>query len=117
MHFEFDAKIDKSIQKAIKSAVRLWKEQQDQALEAKSPQIPLSFEAFMSTVNEFMDANKNTDLNKLRTPSLRDLFEHTWTQKLRNYATQEQLQSAFESLVRRSRVRAIASPSEQNRTQ
>lgn len=112
MHFEFDAKIDKSIQKAVRSAVRLLRERQDQAFATRSPQNPLRFEDFLSTVNEFMEANKSADLNKLRTPSMRDLFEHTWAQKLRNYATQEQLRSAYESLARRYRAHSVTPPSE-----
>lgn len=116
MHFEFDAKIDHSIQKAVRSAVRLYKDQQDQALE-RGPRTPPSFESFMSTVNEFMETNKNVDLNKLRTPSLRDLFERAWTQRLRNYATQEQIRGAHESLVRRYRARNTTSHLEQDRAQ
>jgi hypothetical protein len=41
------------------------------------------------------------DLNKLRTPSLKELFDRAWTRKLRNYATQRQLRDAYEALMRR----------------
>jgi len=40
-------------------------------------------------------------MNKLRTPSLRDLFERAWAQKLRNYSTQRLLREAYDAIMRR----------------
>ena len=101
MHFEFDEKIDKSIEKSVKSALRLFKEQLRQSREGGFPLAPPSYYAFMSTVEEFMQSMKSADLNKLRTPSLRELFERAWAQKLRNYATQKQLRDAYDALMRK----------------
>jgi len=42
-------------------------------------------------------------LDRLRNLSLKELFEQTWSQKLRNYAIQKQIKEAYEALVRRSR--------------
>lgn len=101
MHFEFDEKIDQSIEKSVRSALRLFKERLKQSRESGSPLTPPSYDAFMSAVEEFMQSMKSADLNKLRTPSLRELFERAWAQKLRNYATQKQLQDAYEALMRK----------------
>jgi hypothetical protein len=101
MQYEFDEKIEKTIEKSVKSAVRLFKERQKQAQESRTPQDPPSYDDFASIVEEIMQSNKNVDLNKLRTPSLKELFDRAWTRKLRNYATQRQLRDAYEALMRR----------------
>jgi hypothetical protein len=101
MQFEFDEKIDSSIQKSLKSTVRLFKERLRQAEEGgTSPSAP-SYEEFESALKTIMDSNKAADLNKLRTPSLRELFDRAWSQKLRSYSIQKQLRDAYEALVRR----------------
>lgn len=101
MHYEFDEKIDKSIEKSVRSTLRLFKEQLKQSREGGTALTPPSYDAFMSTVEEFMQSMKGADLNKLRTPSLRELFERAWAQKLRNYATQKQMRDAYDALMRK----------------
>ena len=101
MQYEFDEKIDQAIQKSVRAAVRHMKERQKLAQESGGPQRPPTYEEFASIVDQFMESSRSADMNKLRTPSLRDLFERAWAQKLRNYATQRQLREAYEALMRR----------------
>ena len=54
-------------------------------------------------MNELMENGKRADLDRLRNLSLRELFEQTWSQKLRNYAIQRQVKDAYDALVRRSK--------------
>lgn len=101
MQFEFDEKIEKAIVKSIKSAIRLFKEQQAQAQSNVGTRSPPTYDEFIAVVEEMMEMIKRADLNKLRTPSLRELYERAWSQKLRNYATQKLLRDKYEALVRR----------------
>ncbi len=101
MQFEFDEKIDHSIQKSIKAVVRLFKERQKLALESGNPQSPPSYAEFESELMQILESNKQAELNKLRTPSLRDLFDRAWAQRLRNYATQKEMRDSHEALMRR----------------
>lgn len=101
MHYEFDEQIDKSIQKSVRSALRLFKEQLKQSEENGTALTPPSYDEFMKTVEEFMQSMRSAYLNKLRTPSLRELFERAWAQKLRNYATQKQMRDAYDALMRK----------------
>ncbi len=101
MQYDFDEKIDQAIQKSVKAALRHMKERQKLAQDSGGTQRPPNYDEFASVVNEFMESSKRADMNKLRTPSLRDLFERAWAQKLRNYATQRQLREAYEALMRR----------------
>src|SRR6266704_5491557 len=101
MQYDFDDKIDRAIQKSVRAALRHMKERQRLAQDSGSPQRPPTYEEFAGVVDEFMELSKRADLNKLRTPSLRDLFERAWAQKLRNYATQRQLREAHDALMRR----------------
>ena len=66
-------------------------------------QEPPSFEEFNALVNTLMENGKRADLDRLRSLSLKDLFEQTWAQKLRNYAIQRQVKDAYDTLVRRSK--------------
>ncbi len=101
MHFEFDAKIEKAIEKSIRSATRLFREQIEQAQPSGTKLPPPSYDQFLRVVEEFMETLRRKDLGKLRTPSLRELFERAWAQELRNYATQELLHDSYRKLVRR----------------
>jgi hypothetical protein len=100
MQFEFDEKIEKAITKSVKSAMRLFKERQQQALANHIQHEPPSYEDFTRIVEQIMETNKNADLKKLRTPSLRELYDRAWAQKLRNFATQQELRDAYEALMR-----------------
>lgn len=101
MQFEFDEKIEKAMEKSVKAALRLFKDRQKQAQQDNTQQDPPSYEYFTSIVEQIMETNKNAEMNRLRTPSLRELFERAWNQKLRNYASQKQLRDAYDSLMRR----------------
>ena len=66
------------------------------------PETP-SFEEFSALVDELMENGKRIDLDRLRNLSMKELFEQTWAQKLRNYAIRRQIKDAYEALVRRSK--------------
>jgi len=99
----FSERIDLLLQKSVRAASRLVKERQKQAQEKGMYQEPPSFEEFSALVNELMENGKRTDLDRLRNLSLKELFEQTWAQKLRNYAIQRQIRDAYDALVRRSK--------------
>lgn len=101
MQFEFDEKIDLSIQKSIRSTVRLFKERLKQAQEGGASISAPTYEEFESVLMSTMESNKQANMHKLRTPSLRESFDRAWAQKLRNYATQKQLHDTYEALARR----------------
>jgi len=99
----FGERIDLLLQKSVKAASRLVKERRKEAQEKGMHQEPPSFEEFSALVNELMENGKRTDLDRLRNLSLKELFEQTWAQKLRNYAIQRQIKDAYDALVRRSK--------------
>lgn len=101
MQYQFDDKIDLIIKKSLRVALRFFKDRQKDAQVAGAPPEQPSFEEFLSVLQESIEANKRVDLNRLRTPSLREIYERAWAQKLRNYAIQRQLKDAFDSLMRR----------------
>jgi hypothetical protein len=103
MQYRFDERIDRLIEKSVKAAARLVKERQREGQQKGSRQEPPIFEEFNALVNDLMESGKRADLNRLRSLSLRELFEQTWSQKLRNYATQRRVKDAYEALVRRSK--------------
>jgi hypothetical protein len=103
MQHGFGERIDLLLQKSVKAASRLVKERQKEAREKGMGQEPPSFEEFSSLVNELMENGKRVDLDRLRNLSLKELFEQTWSQKLRNYAIQRQVRDAYDSLLRRSK--------------
>ncbi len=79
------------------------RERQKEAREKGMHQEPPSFEEFSTLVDELMENGRRTDLDRLRNRSMKELFEQTWTQKLRNYAIQRQIRDAYDALVRRSK--------------
>ncbi len=103
MQHNFGERIDLLLQKSVKAASRLVKERRKEAQEKGMHQEPPSFEEFSALVNELMENGKRTDLDRLRNLSLKELFEQTWAQKLRNYAIQRQIKDAYDALVRRSK--------------
>jgi hypothetical protein len=100
---QFGERIDLLLQKSVRAASRRVKERQKEAREKGIHQEPPSFEEFNALVNELMENGKRADLDRLRNLSMKELFEQTWTQKLRNYAIQKQVRDAYDSLVRRSK--------------
>ena len=103
MQHQFGERIDVLLQKSVRAASRRVKERQKEAREKGIHQEPPSFEEFNDLVNELMENGKRADLDRLRNLSMKELFEQTWTQKLRNYAIQRQVRDAYDSLVRRSK--------------
>jgi len=99
----FGERINLLLQKSVRAASRLAKERQKEAREKGVHQEPPSFEEFNALVNELMEDGKRTDLDRLRNLSMKELFEQTWSQKLRNYAIQRQIKDAYDALVRRSK--------------
>jgi hypothetical protein len=99
----FGERIDGLLQKSVRAASRRARERQKEARENGMHKEPPTFEEFNSLVNEFMENGKRADMDRLRNQSLKELFEQTWTQKLRNYAIQRQIKDAYDSLVRRSK--------------
>ena len=99
----FGERIYLLLQKSVRAASRLAKERQKEAREKGVHQEPPSFEEFNALVNELMEDGKRTDLDRLRNLSMKELFEQTWSQKLRNYAIQRQIKDAYDALVRRSK--------------
>ena len=82
----FGERIDLLLQKSVRGASRLVKERQKEAREKGMHQEPPSFEEFNAIVSELMENGKRADLDRLRNLSMKELFEQTWSQKLRNYA-------------------------------
>lgn len=103
MQYGFAERIDLLLQKSVRAASRLVKERQREAREKGMHQEPPSFEEFNALVNTLMENGKRADLDRLRSLSLKDLFEQTWAKKLRNYAIQRQVKDAYDALVRRSK--------------
>jgi len=101
MQYEFDEKIDQAIQKSVRAALRHLKERQKLEQESGSAQRPPTYEEFARIVDQFMEVGKRADMNKLRTPGLRDLFERAWAQRVRTYSTQRQFRDAYEAIMRR----------------
>lgn len=99
----FGERIDMLLQKSVRAAARQVKEHQRESREKGTPQGPPSFEEFSAIVDELMEKGKRTDLDRLRNLSMKELFEQTWTQKLRNYAIQRQIRDAYDALARRSK--------------
>jgi len=99
----FGERIDLLLQKSVRAASRMVKERQREAREKGMHQEPPSFEEFSALVNELMENGKRADLDRLRNLSLKEIFEQTWSQKLRNYAIQRQIKDAYDALVRRSK--------------
>jgi len=103
MRHGFGERIDLLLQKSVRAASRIVKQRRKEAREKGMHQEPPSFEEFNALVNELMENGKRADLGRLRNLSMKELFEQTWTQKLRNYAIQRQVRDAYDSLVRRSK--------------
>jgi hypothetical protein len=99
----FGERIDLLLQKSIRAAARQVKERQREAREKGTPQETPSFEEFSALVDNLMANGKRADLDRLRNLSLKELFEQTWSQKLRNYPIQRRSKDAHDALVRPSK--------------
>ncbi len=103
MQHGFGERIDLLLQKSVRGALRTVKERQREAREKGMHQELPTFLEFNSLVNELMENGKRADLSRLRNLSMKELFEQTWAQKIRNYAIQRQVKDAYDSLMRRSK--------------
>jgi len=99
----FGDRIDLLLQKSVRAASRRVKELQKEASEKGMHQELPSFEEFGALVDELMENGKRNDLDRLKNLSMKELFEQTWAQKVRNYAIQKQIKDAYGALVRRSK--------------
>ncbi len=103
MQHRFGERIDLLLQRSVRAAARQVRERQTEAREKGTLQEPPTFEEFSALVNNLMENGRRADLDRLRNLSLKELFEQTWFQKLRNYAIQRQVRDAYDSLMRRSK--------------
>jgi hypothetical protein len=103
MQHRFAERIDLLLQKSVRAAARQVKDRQKEARDKGTPQETPSFEEFSALVNNLMEDGKRTDLDRLRNLSLKELFEQTWSMKLRNYAIQKWIKDAYVALLRRSK--------------
>jgi hypothetical protein len=62
---------------------------------------PPSFETFSTMAKDLMEASKQVDLDRLKNPSMRDVLERTWAQKLLNYSTKKIVKDSYETLLKR----------------
>lgn len=108
--FQFDEKVNAAIAKSIKATFRFYNELRRQATARGDPVTPPSFETFCTMAKGIMQASKEADMDKLKNPSMKDLLERTWAQRLLNYSTQKLLKDAYESLTRRFQHRQVALP-------
>ncbi len=99
--FDFDEKVDSTIEKSVKSTLRFYNEIRKAALLRGEKQDPPTFDAFVTMAKGLMQATKEADLERIRNPGLKDHFERAWANKLLNYATQRQLKEAYETLLHR----------------
>ena len=102
VQYQFDERIGFAIEKSIKSAQRFYNERRKAARERGEKQEPPSFETFANMAKSLMETNKRVEMDRLKNPSLGELLERTWAQKLLNYSTQKLLKEAYEALLRKS---------------
>lgn len=100
MHYEFDT-IDKQIDKSAKAAFRFYNELRKASLTKGEPNSPPSFGTFSEMASGLMKANKELQLDKLRTSTLKDVLEQAWAQKLQNYSTKRLLRDSYDRLLAR----------------
>ncbi len=100
MELQFDEKINKAIMKSTKSAQRFYKELKKSSLETDQKLQRPTYEDFASMAKGLMEATKLVEMDKIRAPSMKSLYEQAWRQKLLNYSTHKTLKDAYEALVR-----------------
>ncbi|HEV2119314.1 MAG TPA: hypothetical protein VGS11_04315 [Candidatus Bathyarchaeia archaeon] len=101
MQFQFDQKVDLARGRSVKATLRFYNELRKEALARGERGNPPSFETFSTMATGLMGASKQVDLDRLKNPSMRELFERTWSQKLLNYSTKRLLKDSYETLTRR----------------
>jgi len=99
--YDFNDKIDEQIDKSVKATLRFYNElRKASILRGESPSPP-SFETFSEMAGGLMRVSKDLLLDKLRTPSMKDVLEQEWAQKLQNYSTKRLLKDLYERLLAR----------------
>ena len=101
MQFEFDEKIELAIGKSVRATVRFYNELRKEASARGEPANAPSFESFTTMAKGLMEATRQVDIDKIKNPSMRGVFDRTWAQKLLSYPTQRTLRDAYETLSRR----------------
>ncbi len=101
MDYQFNEKVDKAVQKAVKSTQRFYNELRRAALENGGVQEPPSLEVYTNMIKGMIEASLQLEMDKLRNPSLRENLERTWNQKLLNYSTQRLMRESYQALLRR----------------
>ncbi len=101
MDYQFNEKVDKAIEKAVKSTQRFYNELRKAAMEKGATQEPPSLEVYTNMINGLIEASLQIEMHKLRNPSLKENLERTWNQKLLNYSTQKLMKESYEALLRR----------------
>jgi hypothetical protein len=85
----------------VKATLRFYNELRKQGVASGVPAKPPSFETFTTMARGLIEASRQTEVDRLKNLSFRDLFERTWAQKLLTYSTQKSLKDAYETLMRR----------------
>src|SRR5438270_13658344 len=93
----FGERIDLLLQKSVRAASRLVKERQKEARERGMHQEPSSVEVVNALVNELMENGKSSDLDRVRNLRMKELFEETWSQMLRNYEIHRRIKDACDA--------------------
>lgn len=99
--YKFDQQVDSEIAKSVKSAQRFYNELRKAALVRGEEQSPPSYDTFATMAKGLMEASKQVTMGRMRNPSMRDLLEQTWSQKLLQFSTQKLLRDSYETLLRR----------------
>ena len=101
LHYEFNDTIGKRIDKSAKATLRFYNELRKACLTKGEPYPPPSFGTFSEMASGLMKANKELQIDKLRTSSLKDVLEQAWAQKLQNYSTKRLLRDSYDRLLER----------------
>ena len=99
VNYEFDDTIGKQIDKSVKATLRFYNELRKASLAKGEPHSPPSFGTFSEMASGLMKANKELQIDKLRTQTLKDVLEQAWAQKLRNYSVQRILRASYDRLL------------------
>ncbi len=99
--YEFSDTVDKQIDKSVKAALRFYNELRKASITKGEAPSPPSLETFSEMATGLMRASLEVSLDKLRTPTMKDVLERAWAQKLQNYSTKRLLKESYERLLKR----------------
>jgi len=103
MQFEFDQRVDSAIGKSIRAALRFYNQIGKEAAARGESANPPNYEEFSTMAKGLMQATMQVDMDRLKNPGMKEVFERTWAQKLLNFSTQRALKDTYELLMRRYR--------------